>query len=81
MLEHLSWEEIQDRYRGEWVEMLHCDWPEGLPHPRSGIIRVHSSDRKHFFVLLKRSPAPNSTILFVGQPTRLRDLCATSLNA
>ena len=78
MLENLSWSEIEARYSGEWIELVHCDWPEGLPNPSSGIVRAHSRDRNEFFALLKSAPIDNATVIFVGRPTRLGDLGLSS---
>ena len=68
--ERLSWEQIKARYDGEWVELIDYDWPEGTPWPKSGIVRVHSPDRKEFWKLAKTTqpPVTDSAGLFVGPP-------------
>lgn len=69
MAEKLSWEEIERRYDQQRVELVDYDWPEGDPHPSSGIVRTHSADKKDFYQLCKREPVPDdSAIVFVGFP-------------
>lgn len=65
--EKLSWEEIQKRYPDEWVELIDCDWDETEPDPRSGVVRVHSKDRKEFHKLVLQDSPAESALVYVGE--------------
>jgi hypothetical protein len=45
----LTWEQIEEQYDQEWVELIDYDWPEGMPYPQAGTVRVHASDCKTFY--------------------------------
>ena len=68
MTESLTWDEIKEQYDRQWVELVQYDWPEGKPYPNSGVVRVHSSNRKEFYQLAKSESPRDSAILFVGKP-------------
>ena len=67
-MEKQSWDQIEKDYDQQWVELVDYDWPEGKPFPKSGIVRVHESDRKKFYELAKVDAPKDSAILFVGKP-------------
>ena len=82
MIDILSWQEIESRYSGEWVQLAHCEWPEGQPHPTKGSVLVSARDRMEFFHLVKETheseinlpeavQLADTTIVYVGEPTRL----------
>ena len=65
----LTWEEIEKLYDQQRVQLIDYDWPEGDPHPRSGVVRSHGADKKEFYRQCKLEPVPNdSAIVFVGPP-------------
>ena len=66
----LTWSEISKIHDKEWVELVDYDWPDGTPYPKSGVVRVHASDRKEFYRLMREcQPKPeDSALVFVGQP-------------
>jgi len=68
----LTWEEIAKSYDKEWGELVDCDWPDGTPYPRAGVVRVHSPERKEFYrMMTELKPQPeDSAVVFVGQPKR-----------
>jgi hypothetical protein len=70
--ENLTWEQIKERYPDEWVELVDYDWPDEIPWPRSGVVRVHSPRRKEFWRLAKeKQPEVNgSAIVFTGPVDR-----------
>lgn len=71
MSQQLTWQEIEQRFDHEWVELVDYVWPEGEPFPISGIVRTHASKRKEFYDLANQEPVPrDSAILFVGRPKR-----------
>ncbi len=69
MEEKLTWDQITDRYRDEWVELVNYDWDETEPYPASGVVRCHSSSRKGLSVLMKEDSIKHSAIVFTGQLT------------
>ena len=66
MAERFSWEEIQQRYNGEWVELVDYEWTEGEPYPQAGIVRVHAPNRSDFYKLANQDSPRDSAILFIG---------------
>lgn len=70
--QQLTWEQIKQRYHEEWVELTNYDWPDGIPWPRSGVVRVHSPNRKEFWRLAneKMPPVTDSAVVFVGPPDK-----------
>ena len=66
-MEKLSWEQIKKEYDQQWVQLVNYDWPEGTPHPQSGVVRAHAPTRKEFneIVLSLESPVDAARI-FVG---------------
>jgi hypothetical protein len=68
--ERLSWDQIKQRYDEQWVELIDCDWPDSMPWPKSGVVRVHSPNRKEFWRLANAAtPIPEySASLFVRPP-------------
>ena len=66
MAEKLNWDEIQNRYSGEWVELVDYNWTDGEPYPSSGVVRVHAPDRKDFYAQANQARPADSAILFVG---------------
>jgi hypothetical protein len=67
--ERLNWNQIKELYDQQRVELIDYDWPEGEPHPRSGIVRCHSSDKGEFYRMSNQDPLPeDSAIVFVGPP-------------
>ena len=65
----MTWEEIKKHYDREWVELVDYDWPEEEIYPRSGVVRVHSSDRAEFYRLAAQDSPVDSAFLFVGKQT------------
>jgi len=63
----LSWNEITERYAGEWVELVDYAWDETEADPTAGVVRAHSKDRKEFDVLICRDSPLDSALLFVGK--------------
>jgi hypothetical protein len=66
MAQKLTWEEIKQQYDGEWVELVDCDWDDSEQDPRSGIVRVHSKDKKEFRKLILQDRPKSSALLYVG---------------
>ncbi len=66
----LTFNEIKTRYNEEWVELIDYDWPDGMPWPKAGVVRVHHPNRKEFWKLAKETQpqVEESAIVFVGPP-------------
>lgn len=72
--ERLTWQEIEERFDREWVELVDYDWPEGDHSPKGGVVRTHSANKKEFYRLANQEPVPpDSAILFVGKKGFLED--------
>jgi len=68
MTQKMTWKEIEKLHDKEWVELIDYDWVAGDAHPRGGVVRVHSADRRTFYSLANIEPRPqDSAILFVGK--------------
>ena len=72
MSDKLTWNEIEKRYDKEWVQLVDYDWPEGLPFPKSGVVRVHAQERKEFYRKAQELEpnAKDSAFVFVGVPAK-----------
>jgi hypothetical protein len=70
--ENLTWEQIKERYSEQWVELIDYDWPDGVPWPKSGVVRVHSPERKEFWRLVKEKQpeVTDSAIVYAGPVDR-----------
>ena len=64
----LNWQEIKQLFDKQWVELVDYDWPEELPDPVSGVVRVHAKGRKEFDALVARQIPAHSAFVFVGKP-------------
>ena len=67
MSKKLAWPEILETYHNEWVELVDYDWDLAEPSPKSGVVRVHSANRKEFNELILNDPPIDSAILFAGK--------------
>ena len=67
MSKKLTWAEINELYRDEWVELIDYEWDETEPDPKSGRVRVHSKDRKEFEKLIRQDSPEDSALVFVGK--------------
>jgi hypothetical protein len=68
--ERLTFEQIKQRYSEEWVMLVDYDWPVGEPWPKSGVVWVHSPNRREYWRLAnEKKPRPKDTAgFFVGPP-------------
>ena len=64
----LTWDEIQIKYGGEWVELTDYDWDDSEPCPSSGVVRVHAVDKNEFYQIASENPPEDGAIIFVGDP-------------
>jgi len=64
--EKLSWLEIQKKYNEEWVELIDFEWDETQSDPQSGVVRVHSKDKREFHKLILDRPDCEAAIVYVG---------------
>jgi hypothetical protein len=68
----LTWQEIEQQYNQEWVQLIDYEWPEGEPFPSGGVVRVHAPDRKDFYRKVRETPQrpSDSAFVFVGTHPR-----------
>jgi len=66
MNNQLTWDEIRNIYRDEWVELVDYDWNEFEPKPRSGVIRDHAKDRRELHARFMKVPVEDSAIVYTG---------------
>ena len=74
MSERLTWDEIKKRYKDEWVELIEFEWDETRPYPESGVVGIHSTNRRGFdrTLIEQRENRPRSTaILYTGRALKL----------
>ncbi|MDL5047322.1 hypothetical protein QQ054_14985 [Oscillatoria amoena NRMC-F 0135] len=72
--ERLTWDEIQQQFDQQWVELIDYDWPEGDYHPQSGVVRTHGADKRKFHQECRREPLPDdSAYLFIGTKSFQKD--------
>ncbi len=74
MTTKLTWDEITKLYNKEYVELTNYDWPDEEIHPRSGVVRVHSSDRAEFYKQVGKDTPVDSAIVFVGKLALPKDV-------
>ena len=80
MSEHLTWQTIQERFNGEWIQLVDYEWEEHEADPRMGVVRLHSKDEKEFHRMLKANPVAESAVLFVGEPFDFEGPCFFNAN-
>ena len=67
MEKKLTWQEVEERFDREWVQLVDYDWPEDEPLPRSGVVVVHAKARHDFDAMIARAPQENSALVYVGE--------------
>ena len=73
MQEKLTWDEIEERYWHQWVQLVDFDWPDTQPWPNTAVVRVHAADRREFSRLAADGRPRSTATLFVdGIPTLYR---------
>ena len=67
MSEKLTWDEIKELYRDEWVELVDFEWDMAEPYPKCGIVRFHNNDKKELKRILQGSDRPKeAALVFTG---------------
>jgi len=68
MNQKLSWDQIKQTYRDEWVELVDFDWDETDPYPSSGVVNAHHKDKKELRKILRDKERPTeAALLFTGE--------------
>ena len=67
MTKKLTWLEILESYKDEWVELVDYKWDLSEPTPAEGVVRVHSADRNKFNQMISEDPAADSAVIFAGK--------------
>jgi hypothetical protein len=71
----IPWSRIQEAFSGEWVELVECAWKADSLHPRAGIVRHHSADRRDLLKKIRASGCvEGSVVMFVGNIPSLSNL-------
>ena len=75
MSKRLSWSEIKDSFKNQWVELVDCDWDPDRHHPESACVR-NSAPQHHTLVsrVSRRERLAGSAILFLGQTSPVLEL-------
>ena len=72
MEKKLIWNEILENFSGEWIELVDYNWPDNHANPISGVVTVHSPERREFIELCKLSASSpkDRAVIFVGAPNQ-----------
>lgn len=72
MQHRLTWSQIREFFRDEWVELVDLEWDQEKSFPKLARVRHHSSGREHLLKKIKQSDKVNdSAILYLGQAAPL----------
>lgn len=67
MDKRLSWEEIEQEFDGEWVQLVDFDWDMTEPNLKAGVVRFHAKGRKELSSFIKGNAPRDSAIFYVGK--------------
>lgn len=63
----IPWSRIREAFSGEWVELVDCAWKGDSLHPKAGIVRHHSADRRDLLKKIRETGSiEGSVVIFVG---------------
>lgn len=63
----LSWHSIRDFFKGQWVELIDCEWDARKPFPKRARVRHHAWDRQELLAAIEESgEMESSTIMYIG---------------
>lgn len=63
----LSWHSIRDFFKGQWVELIDCEWDARKPFPKRARVRHHAWDRQELLAAIEESgEIDSSTIIYIG---------------
>lgn len=63
----LTWQQIEEKYDQQWIQLIEFDWPEGEVRPRSGCVRIHAQTRREFNRLVLEADGVNAARIYVGK--------------
>lgn len=67
MNKKLTWDEIKLQFDQQWIELIDYDWPDGVPYPRSGVVRNYGTNKKEFHKRCLEGEVPrDSAFVYVG---------------
>jgi len=66
MSKKLTWNEIEEAYPNQWVELVDFEWDEFEPDPLSGVVRRQAKGRKGLHEDFMKNPLDNSAIVYTG---------------
>lgn len=65
----LTWAQIKDMYRHEWVELTDFRWDSDKAHPTLARVRNHSPFREDLISMIEKTGKMRDTIiLYLGMP-------------
>lgn len=66
----LTWDEIKQRYDGEWVVLVEQEWDTHIPVPDAGVVKYHckTKQERNHFLQLHRDELTDVALVFVGEP-------------
>ena len=68
----LSWNDINEKYKGQWVELVAYEWNWNHSSPSFAKVRHASSDRASLMAKVQNSPAvEDSLVLYIGTISRV----------
>lgn len=71
MSKRLTWKQIKQEFRGQWVELVECDWDWGQPCPRAAVVRHSAANRSDLVAEIENADScEGSMILFIGHAQR-----------
>lgn len=66
MTEKLTWQEIEERYDGQWVQLVDYEWNDEDLYPTYGVVQAHAPTRKEFNALVREQPPSGAARIYVG---------------
>lgn len=67
MSKRLTWSEIKDNFKNQWVELVDCDWDPDRHHPESACVRNFAARHNKLVSKVARSGRlSDSAILYLG---------------
>ena len=78
MSKRLSWSEIKDTFKNQWVELVDCDWDPCSHHPESACVR-NAAPRHNALVskVARSGKLSDSAILYLGAISPVLELDAS----
>ena len=66
MQNKLTWNQIKLKYPNEWIMLVDYEKKVDDINPRSGVVIVHSKERKDFYEQMKKTDIKAAAIRYTG---------------